>query len=71
MSAYKITLDNGVWYVVESNITNPEDFIRNIYNCGDDIQIYSVKDKSLVSNTNAVAIPVEKICSIEWKGVHK
>ena len=67
---YKITLDNGVWYVVESNINNPEDFIRQVFNEGD-IQIYSLKDKSLFSDTNAVAIPVKKICSIEWKGVHK
>ena len=68
MSAYKITLDNGVWYVVESNINNPEDFIRHIYNCGDDIHIFRIKDKSLFSNTNTVAINVEKICSIEWVG---
>ena len=71
MSAYKITLDNGVWYVVESNINNPQDFVHHIYNGGDDIHIFVLKDKSLVSNTNAVAINVEKICSIEWKGVHK
>ena len=68
ISAYKITLDNGAWYVVESTINNPEDFINMIYN-GGQIHIFNVKDKSLVSNTNMVAIPVEKICSIEWRGV--
>ena len=70
MSSYKITLDNSVWYVVESNIIKYEDFINMIYN-GGQIHIFNVKDKSLVSNTNMVAIPVEKICSIEWKGVSK
>ena len=70
MSAYKITLDNGVWYVVESNITNPEDFIRQVFNEGD-IQLYSIRDKSLFSDTTSVAINVDNICSIEWKGVSK
>ena len=68
MSSYKITLDNSIWYVVESNIIKYEDFINMIYNSGQ-IHIFNVKDKSLVSNTNMVAIPVEKICSIEWRGV--
>lgn len=69
--AYKIVLDNGVWYVVESDISNPEDFIRHIYNCGDDIHVFKVRDKSLFSDMNFVAINIENICSIEWKGVSK
>ena len=69
MSAYKITLDNGVWYVIESRISNPEEFIHRLYNSGDSIHIFSIIDKSLVSNTNTVAFDVGKICSIEWKGV--
>mgnify|MGYP000257427281 CR=1 FL=1 len=69
MSSYKITLDNGVWYVVESNIRNTEDFMRYLYNNGDAIHIFKVVDKSLFSNTDHVAIHVDKICSVEWRGV--
>ena len=70
-ACYKITLENGVWYDVYSEINNTEEFLMDLFGSPEVIQVFKVKDKSLCSNTDHVAFKPSRVCSVEWKGVSK
>ena len=62
---YKITLINGNWYVVSSDITDPNEFIETIYT-GRVNMFYNVIDKNTGMFGNSIGIVTDKIATIEW-----
>ena len=68
-AVYRITLVNGDWFVVVSEINDLLEFIKDTYSR--DICTFPVVDKKYHSLTNGVAIKTDKIASIEWRGMEE
>ena len=62
---YRVTLNNSIWYDVESDLVEWE-FILQVSG-NDSINVYKLVDSSIFTKNNYVAIVGNKVCSIEYK----
>ena len=60
---YRVTLNNTVWYDVESDLAEWE-FILQVSG-NDSINVYKLVDSSIFTKNNYVAIVGNKVCSVE------
>lgn len=67
---YKITLVNGDWYVISSDITDGNEFIEKVYS--GKVNIFNnVIDKNTGMFGNSIGIVTDKIATIEWVEVEQ
>lgn len=62
---YRVTLNNSIWYDVESDLVEWE-FILQVSG-NDSINTYKLVDSSIFTKNNYVTIVGNKVCSIEYK----
>ena len=62
---YRVTLNNTMWYDVESDLSEWE-FIQQVCE-NNSINTYKLVDSSIFTKNNYVAIVGNKVCSIEYK----
>ena len=62
---YKVTLNNTMWYDVESDLSEWE-FIQQVSG-NNSINTYKLVDSSVYTKNNYVAIVGNKVCSVEHK----
>ena len=62
---YRVTLNNSIWYDVESDLVEWE-FILQVSG-NDSINVYKLVDSSIFTKNNYVAIVGNKVCSVEYK----
>lgn len=60
---YRVTLNNSIWYDVESDLVEWE-FILQVSG-NDSINVYKLVDSSIFTKNNYVAIVGNKVCSVE------
>ena len=60
---YRVTLNNTMWYDVESDLVEWE-FILQVSG-NDSINVYKLVDSSIFTKNNYVAIVGNKVCSVE------
>ena len=62
---YRVTLNNSIWYDVESDLSEWE-FIQQVSD-NNSINTYKLVDSSIYTKNNYVTIVGNKVCSIEYK----
>ena len=62
---YRVTLNNSIWYDVESDLAEWE-FIQQVCD-NNSINTYKLVDSSIYTKNNYVIIVGNKVCSIEHK----
>lgn len=62
---YKVTLNNTMWYDVESDLSEKE-FIQQVSG-NNSINTYKLVDSSIYTKNNYVTIVGNKVCSVEHK----
>ena len=62
---YKVTLNNSIWYDVESDLSEWE-FIQRVCD-NNSINTYKLVDSSVYTKNKYVAIVGNKVCSVEHK----
>ena len=60
---YRVTLNNSIWYDVESDLVEWE-FILQV-SSNNSINVYKLVDSSIFTKNNYVAIVGNKVCSVE------
>ena len=60
---YRVTLNNSIWYDVESDLVEWE-FILQVSG-NDSINVYKLVDSSIFTKNKYVAIVGNKVCSVE------
>lgn len=62
---YRVTLNNTMWYDVESDLSEKE-FIQQVSG-NNSINTYKLVDSSIYTKNNYVTIVGNKVCSVEHK----
>ena len=63
---YRVTLNNGIWYDIETDITYEREFIYQVCD-NNSINTYKLVNSSSYTKNKYVSIVGNKVCSIEFK----